>query len=72
VGTSKVGRRAVPETFGVLWVGNGVDVTKGMEVGVRVKVAVSGGTNVGVTEAGNATVGGSEGMNIALSAVGVE
>ena len=45
---------------------------KGMEVGVRVKVAVSGGTNVGVSEAGKGTVGISEGMNIALSAVGVE
>ena len=67
-----MGRRAVPETFGVLWVGKGVYVAKGMEVGVRVKVAVSGGTNVGVAEAGNETVGGSEGMNIALSAVGVE
>jgi hypothetical protein len=43
-----------------------------MEVGVRVKVAVSGGTNVGVSEAGRGTVGRREGMNIVLSAVGVE
>ena len=49
-----------------------MSVTKGMEVGVRVKVAVSGGTNVGVSEAGKGTVGRSEGMNIVLSAVGVE
>ena len=49
-----------------------MDVTNGMEVGVMVKVAVSGGGEVGVTEAGKETVGGSEGMNIALSAVGVE
>jgi hypothetical protein len=72
VGTSNVGRRAVPDTFGVLSVGSGVDVTNGMEVGVMVKVAVSVGVKVGVTEAGKGTVGESEGMNIVLSAVGVE
>lgn len=67
-----MGRSAVPGAFGVLSVGKGVYVAKGMEVGVRVKVAVSGGTNVGVSEAGKGTVGRSEGMNIVLSAVGVE
>jgi hypothetical protein len=54
---------------GMLWVGSGVYVKNGTEVGVSVKVAVACGIGLAVFRAGS--VEGIIGLDVVFSAVGV-